>query len=74
MKEKRTQKEDIKKYIETHKKGITSIEAINMFGATRLSGIIFDLRKSGMNIVTKMKSVDNRYGGKSQIAVYKLGD
>lgn len=68
-----TQTNDIKRYIETHKKGITSLEAIEMFGATRLSSIIFCLRKQGMNIVTETKNVKNRYGGTSSIAVYKLG-
>ena len=33
------------KYIQTHKKGITSMQAIDMFKATRLSAIIFELRK-----------------------------
>ena len=33
------------KYIQTHKNGITSIQAIDMFKATRLSAIIFELRK-----------------------------
>ena len=33
------------KYIETHKEGITSMQAIDMFKATRLSAIIFELRK-----------------------------
>ena len=33
------------KYIQTHKKGITSMQAIEMFKATRLSAIIFELRK-----------------------------
>lgn len=72
--EKKTQTSEIKKYLETHKKGLTSLEAINMFGATRLSGIIFVLRKNGMNIITEDKLVGNRYGGVSRVAVYKLMD
>ena len=32
-------------YLRTHKKGITSMQAIEMFKATRLSAIIFELRK-----------------------------
>lgn len=72
--EKKTQMSEIKKYLETHKKGLTSLEAINMFGATRLSGIIFCLRKNGMNIITEDKLVSNRYGGISRVAVYKLMD
>lgn len=38
---------------------ITSWEAINLFGATRLSAIIFNLRDRGMNIKTyDIKEVD----------------
>ena len=33
---------------------ITSWEAIQKYGATRLSSIIFNLRKRGMNIETEM--------------------
>ena len=68
----RTQIEDIKEYLEKHPRGITSLQAIKMFGATRLSGIIFNLRKQGMDIRTETKQVKNRYGGTSTIAVYKL--
>ena len=40
-----SKKAKVLKYIQTHKKGITSMQAINMFKATRLSAIIFELRK-----------------------------
>ncbi len=41
---------------------ITSMEAIDNYGATRLSAIIFNLRKEGYSIETvNMKGVD-RYG------------
>lgn len=72
--ERKSQTNDIIKYLQTHKRGITSLEAINMFGATRLSGIMFALRKRGYNIGTEMKDVPNRYGGVSRVAVYKLMD
>ena len=32
-------------YLKTHKKGITSMQAIDLYKATRLSAIIFELRK-----------------------------
>ena len=35
-----TQKELIRKHLEEHEDGITSLEAIKEYGATRLSGII----------------------------------
>ncbi len=44
------------------KKNITSIEAIELFGATRLSAIIFKLRERGYNIVTKKEECVDRYG------------
>lgn len=53
-------------------KTITSIEAINLFGATRLSAIIFDLRQAGQNITTNMVTGKNRYGNSTQYAQYKL--
>lgn len=40
-----SKKAKVLKYIQTHKKGITSMQAIDMFKATRLSAIIFELRK-----------------------------
>lgn len=40
-----SKKAKVLKYIQTHKKGITSMQAIEMFKATRLSAIIFELRK-----------------------------
>lgn len=71
--ERRTQTGDIKKYLEEHKEGITSMEAIKMFGATRLASIIHHLRKhEGMDIRTETVLKKNRYGGRSPVAVYKL--
>ena len=40
-----TKEANVLQYLRTHKKGITSIQAYDMFNATRLSAIIFDLRK-----------------------------
>lgn len=70
---KKTQIAEIRKYLETHKKGITSFEAIRNFGATRLSGIIYVLRnKYNMPIITENKVVKTRYGRNTSVAVYKL--
>ena len=68
----KTQTSDILKYLQSHKRGITSIEAINRFGATRLSDIIFRLRKKGYNIITENNLVKNRYGRQVLVSTYKL--
>lgn len=55
-------------------KTITSLEAIKLYGATRLSAIIFELRKHH-HIETNMIEVQNRYGKTSRIAEYcYIGD
>jgi hypothetical protein len=46
-----SKKEKVLDYLKTHKRGITSMQAIDLFKATRLSAIIFELRKKH-NIVT----------------------
>ena len=56
-----SQTKDILNYMETHS-SITSIEAINMFNATRLSAIIYNLRKYGYDIESKDCAVKNKYG------------
>lgn len=70
MKEK-TQMTEVLKYMQTHK-GITSIQAIEKFGATRLSDIIFRLRKEGYEIETESITKKNRYGHTTTFARYTL--
>lgn len=41
---------------------ITSMEAFEMYGATRLSAIVFQLRKHGHAIVSKDERTKDRYG------------
>lgn len=53
-------------------KSITSLQAFNMFNATRLSGIIFVLRKRGFGIETEMVQGKNRYGHSTNYAIYRL--
>ena len=52
------------------KGNITSWEAIKEYGATRLSAIIFNLRKRGMNIITERIDFTDRFGSKSNYAKY----
>ena len=54
--------------------GITSMEAFKELGVTRLSAIIFNLRKEGHDISSESVQVTNRFGGRSTIARYHLQD
>ena len=52
--------------------GITSWEAIKEFGATRLSAIIFNLRKKGFIIENEWIETTNRYGDNVRFVKYSL--
>ena len=54
--------------------GISSMEAIKQFGATRLSSIIFNLRKRGYNIETVRCEGTDRFGNPMRYARYYLRD
>lgn len=58
-------------YLENHR-GITSMEAIELFGNTRLSATIFNLRKMGYNIVTIEHECETRYDKTTNVAEYRL--
>lgn len=51
---------------------ITSLEAIELYKATRLSAIIFNLRKRGLNIETINIPFVDIYGAKSTYGKYVL--
>lgn len=52
---------------------ITSLEAIELYGATRLSAIIYNLRYHyNMNIVSERVDFTDRFGSKSSYAKYVL--
>lgn len=61
--------EEVLKYLQNHK-SITSWIAISDFGATRLSAIIYQLKKKGYNIITKREEVVDRYGNTCRFARY----
>jgi len=52
--------------------GITSLEAISLFGATRLSAIIFNLKKSGINVVSNTEESLDRFGNTVRYSRYKV--
>ena len=67
----RTQKEIIRKCLQ--KEGsITSYKAFVRYGITRLSAIIYDLRREGMDISSEIITKRNRYGNTCNFAKYTL--
>ena len=60
----RNQRQDVLKYLKTHKKGITQMDAYTKFPApiTRLSAVIYDLRKMGYDIESISEVSKNCYG------------
>ena len=66
-----TQKEAILNVLKSGE-SISSFEAFREFGITRLSAIIFDLRKQGYNIESEDEKTVNRFGGTVVFARYKL--
>lgn len=69
--EKTNKTNEVLNYLKTHDY-ITSMDAIELFGATRLSAIIFCLRKKGYDIDTvKVEGID-RYGNSMVYGRYFL--
>lgn len=58
-------------WLQTHA-SISSMEAIENFGATRLSAIIFNLKRKGYNIETVMVEGRDRFGNPMRFARYYL--
>ena len=67
----KSQTEAIIQYLRK-KKSITSLQAFNLFNATRLSGIIYVLKERGFGIETEMVQGKNRYGHLTNYAIYRL--
>ena len=69
---KKSQNEMILKYLQTHRTGITPIQALNKFGCFRLSGRIFELRDQGYKIITNMVEITTSDGDTKSVAQYRL--
>lgn len=65
-----SQRRIVLEYLKTHT-GITSLDAFELFGITRLAAVIFDLRKTNY-IVSVDKTCINRYGVKCTFTEYRL--
>ena len=68
-----TKTQAVLEWLQTHA-SISSMEAIQSFGATRLSAIIFNLREKGYNIETVWCEGVDRFGNKMRFARYYLRD
>lgn len=68
---KKSQKELVLAYIETHG-SITPLEAEREIGCMRLGARIWDLRNEGYNIVSEIVEVPTRHGGKAKVARYRM--
>lgn len=69
--EHKSQTEAVLAHLEKHG-CITSLEAIEKYGATRLSAIIFNLKKKGYLIKSEPFKVSTRYGRVSRPSRYIL--
>jgi len=65
--------EEVKHYLKTHKKGITSWDAIQEFHATRLAAIIFVLRERGWDIKTILEPNADGEGNHARYVLVKAG-
>ena len=52
----------------TNNRKLTSIEAIGLYGITRLAAVVYDLKKQGLEVETTMKNGVNN----TQYAQYSL--
>ena len=52
---------------------IHHFEAEELYGCTRLAARIKDLRNRGVEIDTELVKGENRHGGATRYAVYRLG-
>lgn len=61
-------------YLKKNKEGITSLDAINKLGETRLSATIYLLRQRGLQILDTYESSQNRYGENTRFKRYVLSE
>ena len=64
--------EDVLEYLTKYNRGLTQLECTQKFGNTRLSAIIFNLRKYGHKIDSIDEEHTTRYGKKTTVTRYKL--
>ena len=67
-----SKKAKVLKHLQTHKRGITGIDALRLYGLYRLSEIIRQLREAGHDIKTEMMSRENEDGTITRYARYYI--
>ncbi len=67
----KSQTEAVLAHLQNHG-SITSMQAFQLYGATRLSAIIFVLRRRGYRIITEPMRKQTRFGKTSHPAEYIL--
>lgn len=67
----KTQKQRVLDYIEQFG-SISSLEAFQDLGITRLSAVVFDLKEDGHEFDTKIERGKNRFGERTNYARYSL--
>lgn len=68
-----TQNERVLKHLRKYG-AITTKQAYDLYGITRLGARIYELKALGFDIVTEPIAVKNRYGEKARVARYKFRD
>ena len=69
----RTQQQAVLDWLKTGT-GISSMDAFKALGVTRLSAVVFNLRKKGYNIESEEIETTTRFGSRVKIARYYLKD
>jgi hypothetical protein len=69
--EKMSQSKAVLKHLQSGKT-ISQREATKKYGILRLGAIIFNLRRDGYKITSRLEHKPNQYGNTSNYAVYKL--
>lgn len=68
---KKTQQIRVRDYLRKNN-GITQLEATHKLGITRLSAVVFDMKKEGYVIDGEMIDVINRFGEKTRVMRYTM--
>lgn len=71
MNKPKSQNDEILHHLQTHN-GITSFEAFTLYGITRISARIYDLRDRGYKIVNCNHETVDRRGKKTKFVEYRL--